>query len=272
VRAGHGQIEQVLMNLALNACDSMPRGGTLRIEMTAVETLPSSITRSSASQKPHVVLRVSDTGGGMDEATRRRVFEPFFTTKGPGKGTGLGLSVVDSIVTQHHGFLDLQSTVGRGSCFSVYLPIVAAAPSSIPDTGDASVKQSGRGKTILVIEDDPAVRRVTSGLLRNKGYNVLVADGGAQALQIAQNHSGGFDLFLTDVVMPGLQGPELVSSLLELYPDTAVLFVSGYTDTERFFDLNLNDRRTFLQKPFSSEALERELRTLLKPPFTPSAG
>jgi signal transduction histidine kinase len=271
VRAGHGQIEQVLMNLALNACDAMPSGGTLRIEMTALETLPSSITQSSASQKPHVVLRVSDTGDGMDEATRCRVFEPFFTTKGPGKGTGLGLSVVDSIVTQHHGFLDLQSTLGQGSCFSIYLPIVEAAPSATQDVGGAAVTQSGRGETVLVIEDDPAVRRVTSGLLRNKGYNVLVADGGAQALEIAQNHSGGFDLFLTDVVMPGLQGPELISSLLELYPDTAVLFVSGYTDPERFVDLNLNDRRTFLQKPFSSEALERELRTLLKPPSPPSA-
>ena len=269
VRAGHGQIEQVLMNLALNACDSMPNGGTLRIEMTAVETLPTSITRSSASQKPHVVLRVSDTGDGMDEATRLRVFEPFFTTKGPGKGTGLGLSVVDSIVSQLHGFLDLQSALGSGSCFSIYLPIVAKAAATIPDIGDAKLKQSGQGKTILIIEDDPAVRRVTSGLLKNKGYNVLVADGGAQALEIAQNHSGSFDLFLTDVVMPGLQGPELVSSLLELYPDTAVLFVSGYIDPDRFVDLNLNDRRSFLQKPFSNEALEHELLALFKPPSPP---
>lgn len=269
VRAGHGQIEQVLMNLALNACDSMPSGGTLRIEMTAVETLPSSITRSSASQKAHVVLRVSDTGDGMDEATRRRAFEPFFTTKGPGKGTGLGLSVVDSIVSQLHGFFDLQSAVGKGSCFSIYLPIVAEPVVTIPDIGDAKLKQSGKGKTILVVEDDPAVRRVTSGLLKNKGYDVLVADGGAQALEIAQNHSGNFDLFLTDVVMPGLQGPELVSSLLELYPDTAVLFVSGYTDPERLVDLNLNDRRSFLQKPFTYEALEHELLTLLKPPSPP---
>ena len=270
IRAGHGQIEQVLMNLALNACDSMPSGGTLRIEMTAVETLPSSITRSSASQKAHVVLRVSDTGDGMNEATRRRAFEPFFTTKGPGKGTGLGLSVVDSIVSQLHGFFDLQSAVGKGSCFSIYLPIVADTAATIPDMGDAKLKQSGQGKTILVVEDDPAVRRVTSGLLKNKGYDVLVADGGAQALEIAQNHSGSFDLFLTDVVMPGLQGPELVSSLLELYPDTAVLFVSGYTDPERLVDLKLNDRRTFLQKPFTYEALEHELLTLFKPPSPPS--
>jgi two-component system cell cycle sensor histidine kinase/response regulator CckA len=216
-----------------------------------------------------VVLRVSDTGGGMDEVTRRRVFEPFFTTKGPGKGTGLGLSVVDSIVSQLHGFLDLQSAVGRGSCFSIYLPIVAEAAATIPDIGDAKLKQSGQGKTILVVEDDPAVRRVTSGLLKNRGYDVLVADGGAQALEIAQKHSGSFDLFLTDVVMPGLQGPELVSSLLELYPDTAVLFVSGYIDPDRFVDLNLNDRRAFLQKPFSNEALEHELLTLLKPPSPP---
>ena len=111
---------------------------------------------------------------------------------------------------------------------------------------------------------------MTSGLLKNKGYDVLVADGGAQALEIAQNHSGSFDLFLTDVVMPGLQGPELVSSLLELYPDTAVLFVSGYTDPERLVDLNLNDRRTFLQKPFTYEALEHELLALFKPPSPPS--
>ncbi|MDG2278022.1 MAG: ATP-binding protein [Pseudomonadales bacterium] len=266
VRAGQGQIEQVLMNLALNAYDAMPNGGTLRIEMIAVETLPSFITQSPASQKPHVVLRVSDTGEGMDEAKRCRVLEPFFSTKEPGKGTGLGLAVVDSIVTQHHGFLNVQSALGQGSCFSVYLPIVEAVPSTTQDLGATAVTSSGRGQTVLLIEDDAAVRRVTSGLLKNKGYNVLVADGGPQALDIAQNHSGSFDLFLTDVVMPELQGPELVSSLLELYPDAAVLFVSGYTDPERFADLALNDRRSFLQKPFSSETLEYALRTLLKPP------
>ena len=264
VRAGHGQIEQVLMNLVLNACDAMPGGGTLRLEVTEVRTLPSSITKSAASAKPHVALRVSDTGGGMDEATRDRVFEPFFTTKGPGKGTGLGLSVVHGIVTQHHGFLEVESSPGKGSCFSIHLPVVEADPAWPPDVRASRTQESGRGETILVVEDEPAVRRVTSGLLENKGYYVLIAESGEQALEVAENHTGSVDLVLTDVVMPGLQGPELASSLLELHPGAAVLFVSGYTDPERLVDLDLNECRSFLQKPFSSEALEREVRNLLE--------
>ncbi len=275
VRAGLGQIEQVLMNLVLNACDAMPHGGTLRIEMTAVSRLPSAITKSPASEKPHVVLRVSDTGDGMDEAVCSRVFEPFFTTKAPGKGTGLGLSVVHGIVTQHHGFLEVESSLGKGTCFSIYLPVVEADGSRTQDGGASSAEESGRGETILVVEDDPGVRRVTSRLLKNQGYIVLIAESGEQALEIAENHSGSVDLLLTDVVMPGLQGPELASSLLRLYPGATVLFVSGYTDPERFVDLNLNERRAFLQKPFTRETLEREVSALLKrPSSTPheSAG
>jgi signal transduction histidine kinase len=269
VQAGHGQLEQVLMNLTLNACDAMPQGGTLRIEVTEVPALPSSITKSAASAKPHVVLRVSDTGIGMDEPTCGRVFEPFFTTKGPGKGTGLGLSVVHGIVTQHHGFLEVDSSPGKGSCFSIYLPVVEAALERTEDFGASAAgeRESGRGETILVVEDEPAVRRVTSGLLQKRGYTVLIAESGEQAVEVAKNYSGSVDLLLTDVVMPGLQGPELASSLLELHPGAAVLFVSGYTDPERFVDLDLNERRSFLPKPFSREALEREVRNLLKRPL-----
>ena len=266
VRVGRGQIEQVLMNLALNACDAMPQGGTLRIELTELPTLPSSISKSDASAKPHVLLRVSDTGSGMDETTRSHVFEPFFTTKDQGKGTGLGLSVVHGIVTQHKGFLDVESSLGTGSRFSVYLPVVTGTPATSPGVEATSATKSGQGKTILIIEDEPAVRRVTSGLLKGKGYTVLIAESGDDALEIAANYSGDVDLILTDVVMPGLQGPELVASLLELYPRAAVLFVSGYMDPDRFGDLNLNERRSFLQKPFSTESLEHEVSEILNRP------
>ena len=271
IRVGRGQIEQVLMNLALNACDAMPQGGTLRIEITELPTLPSSITKSTASTKPHVRLRVSDTGSGMDEITRSHVFEPFFTTKDQGKGTGLGLSVAHGIVTAHHGFIDVESTLGTGTLFSIYLPVTTAVPTKTPEVKASTAKNNGAGKTILIVEDEPAVRRVTSGLLEGKGYQVLVAQSGQEALEIAENHPGDIDLILTDVVMPGLQGPELTSALLERYPHAAVLFVSGYTDPARFGDLNLNERRNFLQKPFSIESLEREVSALLNRPASPAA-
>ena len=266
VRAGHGQIEQVLMNLALNACDAMPNGGTLRIEVELVPMLPDSASLGPSTRRPYVVLRVSDTGDGMDEATRGRVFEPFFTTKMPGKGTGLGLSVVHGIVTQHQGGLEVQSSPGKGTCFSVYLPVAEEEGPISAQGALPSMQERSGGETILVVEDEPAVRRITSGLLKNKGYNVLIAESGEEALEVAGNHSGSIDLLLTDVVMPGLQGPELASSLLRLHPGASVLFVSGYTDPERFVDLNLGDRRRFLQKPFSREALEQSVRSLLSRP------
>jgi CheY-like chemotaxis protein len=200
---------------------------------------------------------------------------PFFPTKAPGKGTGLGLSVVHGIVTQHHGFLEVESSLGKGTCFSIYLPVVEADGSRTQNGGASSAEESGCGQTILVVEDDPGVRGVTSRLLKNQGYIVLIAESGEQALEIAENHSGSVDLLLTDVVMPGLQGPELASSLFRLHPGATVLFVSGYTDPERFVDLNLNERRAFLQKPFTRETLEREVSALLKrPSSTPheSAG
>ncbi|MEE2704198.1 MAG: ATP-binding protein [Myxococcota bacterium] len=263
VRAGRGQLEQVLMNLVLNACDAMPGGGTLRIEVEEVASAPRSGSSQQVAERPHVVWRVSDTGRGMDEETRSRVFEPFFTTKSWGKGTGLGLSVVHGIVTQHQGRLEVESRPGKGACFSIYLPVAQAEPAGASHATAPGAPKSSQGETILVVEDERAVRRFTSSLLERLGYHVLAAESGEQALVVADKHPGPIDLLLTDVVMSGLQGPELATQLLELYPKTRVLFVSGYTDPERFVDLGLNEQRSFLQKPFSIHVLERRIRDLL---------
>lgn len=263
VRTGKGQLEQVLMNLALNACDAMPHGGVLRIEATQVASAPESAAALEKTDRPHLAIHVRDTGTGMDDATQRRVFDPFFTTKASGKGTGLGLSVTHGIVTGHDGFLRVESSLGQGSTFSVYLPIVAAeVPVGAPAAG-STARASAKGETILVVEDEPAVRRFTSALLERLGYQVLTCETGEQALQVAEEYSGPIDLLLTDVVMPGVQGPELAAGLLELRPETYVLFVSGYAEPERLLDLSLTETRAFLQKPFSMDTLAQQVRVLL---------
>jgi signal transduction histidine kinase/CheY-like chemotaxis protein len=263
VRLGKGQLEQVLMNLALNACDAMPHGGILRIEATEIATAERSGASPEQANHPHLAVHVSDTGSGMDEATQSRVFDPFFTTKASGKGTGLGLSVTHGIVTGHDGFIEVKSSQGQGSTFSVYLPIVTAdSPAGAPIAGSAA-PNSSQGETVLVVEDEPSVRRFISGLLGRLGYHVLTCENGEQALELARDYSGPIDLLLTDVVMPGLQGPELAASLLEFRPETYVLFVSGYAEPERLLNLSLSETRSFLQKPFSTEALSRQVRALL---------
>lgn len=263
VRVGKGQLEQVLMNLALNACDAMPHGGVLQIEATEVETAPRSAASGKTKDRPHLAVRVRDTGTGMDEATQKRVFDPFFTTKASGKGTGLGLSVTHGIVTGHDGFLEVESSPGQGSTFSLYLPIAAEEPTTSHSRSRSMAHAAACGETVLVVEDEPSVRRFTSSLLERLGYKVLSCESGEHALALAKDYSEAIDLLLTDVVMPGLQGPELATSLLELRPETRVLFVSGYAEPERLLDLSLTETRAFLQKPFSMEVLARQVRVLL---------
>ena len=263
VRLGKGQLEQVLMNLTLNACDAMPHGGVLEIEASEIAAAPASAVSSEEPDRSHLVVRVRDNGTGMDEATRKRVFDPFFTTKASGKGTGLGLSVTHGIVTGHEGHLEVESSPGQGSTFSLYLPIAPATRAAETSGSRTPQRAAGKGETVLVVEDEPSVRRFTTSLLERIGYHVISCESGEQALELSKDYSGPIDLLLTDVVMPGLQGPELAKDLLESRPETCVLFVSGYAEPERLLELSLTETRAFMPKPFSIDALAQQVRSLL---------
>ncbi len=267
IRADPGQLEQVLLNLALNARDAMPRGGTLTVETFAAE-----ITGDYARSRPGVVIRpgsyvvlaVSDTGHGMDRDTLDHVFEPFFTTKGVGHGTGLGLSTVYGIVKQSDGYVWAYSEPGRGSTFKVYLP--AAGPDAespaLPSTSRS--RMAGRGESVLLVEDDEGVRRMTRRALEEGGYRVLEAADGLLALELLKSASGRIGLVLTDVVMPGMSGRDLADRVAELWPGTPVLFTSGYTDGEIARRGLLRPESAFIQKPFGPDTILRIVRERLQ--------
>jgi len=264
--ADPAQLEQVIVNLAVNARDAMPHGGQLMIETQNVHFDSSyAEMHPSVTPGPHVVLAVSDTGTGMDEATRQRLFEPFFTTKGPGKGTGLGLSTVYGIVKQSGGFVWVYSEVGRGSTFKVYLPRVAAkaqpiGPSALP-------AQVPRGtETILLVEDEPALRAVARRTLERQGYAILEAPDGDTALTLAGAHTGPLDLLVTDVIMPGISGRELATRLVASRPGVRVLYTSGYTDDAIVQHGVLEAGIQFLRNPLTPSALARKVRDVLDAP------
>jgi signal transduction histidine kinase len=264
VKADPGQLEQVILNLAVNARDAMPRGGGLTVE-TADVVLGAGDARADAEVRPgrYVLLAVSDTGCGMGEEVRRRLFEPFFTTKGPGQGTGLGLAAVYGIVRQSGGHIRVHSEVGRGAAFKIYLPAVEeAAPAEAPEEG-APAAPPGAG-TILVAEDDDQVRALTVSALRSSGYAVLEARDGEQAVGVCRTHAGPVDLLLTDVVMPGMSGREAAEAAKRLRPGLRVLFVSGYTDDAVVRHGVLRAEAAFLQKPFTAEALASKVRGVLE--------
>jgi PAS domain S-box-containing protein len=263
VKADPGQMEQVLLNLVVNARDAMPDGGRLTIETTNVD-----VDRVSASQHPameagsYVMLIVSDTGCGMDAGTQARIFEPFFTTKGHGKGTGLGLATVYGVVKQSGGFIWVYSEVDHGTTFKIYLPQVAADVDRLA----AEKVQSGpaRGnETVLFVEDEESVRELVRDYLGRSGYNVLEAPDGIQALETAAAHAGPIHILVTDVVMPRLSGRELVTRLSAERPDLKVLYISGYTDDSIFRHGVLEGGVAFLQKPFNLKDLAQKIREVL---------
>ncbi len=271
VRADPGQIDQVLMNLAVNARDAMPRGGRITIETSNV-VLDQRYARQHAGVDPgsYVMLAVSDTGHGMGPEVLARVFEPFFTTKEPGKGTGLGLATVHGIVKQSGGHVWAYSEPGHGTTFKIYLPRADAPAREAEPPAPAEDLPRG-SETVLLVEDEASLRELVRECLEAGGYPVLEARHGAQALEIAERHRGPLHLLITDVVMPGMSGRELAERLRARRPEIRVLYMSGYTDDAVVLHGVLEEEMAFLQKPFTTEALARSVRNVLdRPPEHPA--
>jgi PAS domain S-box-containing protein len=264
VNADRAQLEQALMNLAVNARDAMPRGGTLGLETDHVRLGAAPPDRPDALPPgPYAVLRVMDTGLGMDPATQARIFEPFFTTKEPGKGTGLGLSMVHGIVRQHGGAIHVRSVVGGGTTFEIYLPQVdAAAETGGADETGAPQPETGH-ETILLVEDEEDVRALAREVLERQGYTVVEASDGAQALQVYEKERERIDLILTDVVMPRMSGREMVDRVRATRPDMRVLYMSGYTGDAIVRHGVLDQSMLLLGKPFTPVALIAKIREVL---------
>jgi PAS domain S-box-containing protein len=260
-----GQLEQVIMNLAVNARDAMPHGGRLIIETGQVE-LDESYAQTHLSTAPgrFALLAVSDTGIGMDQETQARIFEPFFTTKEVGKGTGLGLATVYGIVKQSGGFVWVYSEPGKGATFKIYLPLVTGASSEVPVASHQDVPRGT--ETVLIAEDSPAVRAAVRETLQRYGYSVVDAPNGQMALAAASKHPGAIDLLITDVVMPEMSGSALAQRFALIRPHARVLYVSGYTNDAVVRHGVSASEAAFIQKPFSPEALARKVREVLDSP------
>jgi len=265
VRVDPTQLEQIVLNLSINARDAMPNGGVLTIETATVVLDESSIAHREVDPGVYLRLSVQDTGVGMDEQTMIRIFEPFYTTKEPGKGTGLGLSTVYGIVQQSGGCIEVDSILGKGSTFLLFFPTIDGAGELLSAT-DHARSADPIPKTILVVEDDPAVRGVIQEVLSLSGYRVVEAANGEDAIARCRHHDGHFDLLLTDVVMPHLGGRQLAQQLHERYPQMKVLFISGYMDDAILREGLSREGMAFLPKPFSPEALEQKIRDMLLPP------
>jgi len=266
VNADRCQIEQVIMNLAVNGRDAMPKGGRLVVETGNVDLDPAATTRHGASVPPgrYVMLSVTDTGIGMDASTQARIFEPFFTTKEIGKGTGLGLATVYGIVKQSGGYVWVYSELGKGTSFKIYLPIESTP--SLPVFRPERAKQcAATGDTILLVEDNVELREIAASFLQSRGYKVVEAGNRDEALHICHHHVGPIHVMLTDVVLPGGGGPDLAKAALKIRPSLRLIYMSGYTDHALDTEL-VGSNAAFLQKPFSFDALARAVSSSMNSP------
>jgi len=274
VKADRGQIDQVILNLAVNARDAMPRGGRLTIETANVE-LDESYAQRHAPVRPgsYVRLTASDTGMGMTPDVQAHIFEPFFTTKAAGKGTGLGLATVYGIVKQSGGYIWVYSEPEHGTTFKIYLPRELEGAPAATSAPARPRSAPGGTETILVVEDDPQIRALVRGVLDASGYTVLEAQRGDEAIRLGEEHADPIHLLLTDVVLPGMSGRDLAHQLAARHPELRALFMSGYTDQVVVEQGLVEPRAPFLQKPFTPEGLRRKLREVLDPapPQPPSS-
>jgi len=263
VKADPGQLEQILMNLSVNARDAMLQGGRLTLETRNV-VLDENFVREhvGSSPGPQVLLTVSDTGSGMDNATLSRIFEPFFTTKEPGQGTGLGLAMVYGVVKQSGGSIWVSSKVGSGTSFQIYLPQAQGVPEALVSTKPQTALRQG-SETILLVEDDAAVRELVSMMLSSKGYKILTAESLSDVERICKKHSGSIHLLLTDMILPGVTGREIAKRVVAMCPGIKVLYMSGYTDDALIRSHGLDESFAFLQKPFSKGSVAAKVREVL---------
>jgi CheY-like chemotaxis protein len=266
VHADQSMIEQVVMNLASNARDAMPDGGTLIVEISETFVGPEHTeTHPEAAAGHYVKLEVTDTGCGMNEATRAHIFEPFFTTKDIGKGTGLGLATVFNIARQHNGWVEVLSQPGCGSTFVIYLPAIVETPADHqPDEPPAASPARGGNESILIVEDEEMLRDLAREILNDSGYHILEAASGREALAVWRQYSGKIDLLLTDMVMPeGISGVELADRLVAETPGLKVVFMSGYTSEDVNSEMLERTHASFIQKPYGQTELIKAVRDCL---------
>jgi CheY-like chemotaxis protein len=273
-RADAGQLEQVIMNLVVNAKDAMPEGGKLTVQSSDVTVRQNFSAHRFIQPGRYAVISVADTGHGMDTETQSRIFEPFFTTKEKGKGTGLGLSTVYGIVKQSSGYVFAESELGAGTTFYVYLPRVEESAEEL-SPAQSQQNDAGGCETVLLVEDEESVRELVRLTLASRGYQVLEAENGESGLRMAESFKEHIDILITDVVMPGIGGRELARKLLLLRPAISVLYLSGYTEDAVVTRGALGPRTAFLQKPFTLQNLAKKVREVLHsksaPPPVPAS-
>jgi two-component system cell cycle sensor histidine kinase/response regulator CckA len=262
-RADAGQLEQVIMNLVVNAKDAMPEGGKLTLQSSDVTVRQNFSEHRFIQPGRYAVISVADTGHGMDKETQSRIFEPFFTTKEKGKGTGLGLSTVYGIVKQSSGYVFAQSEVGAGTTFYVYLPRVEESAEELSPAKTLQ-NEAGGCETVLLVEDEESVRELVHVTLVSRGYKVLQAENGEAGLRIAEACKEPIDILITDVVMPGMGGRELAKRLLALRTGISVLYLSGYTEDAVVTQGAIGPATAFLQKPFTLQNLVKKVREVLR--------